>query len=291
MDNAPEDNDGNLYALLGLKQGVSDGEIRDAYYRLAKKYHPDRRKADAKAEEAFRAITRAAAILRDPEMRIRYDRGENGGVASAAQLQAPRASSGRRRIVAVFLLSLTITTAAATKLWLVLLNPASEVPNPVRNDSGATSPTIADALKPPAEPSRDYGRQAMPLPLSDPPSLAKSDSGTPQAQQPSAGNEKVSENNAPPPMQDAADSSSVNAGQKAAPSVPIAEAPSHLTVPPSQKTASFGLPVFDTSPESGKPLSAKLSSMRGGKTKLADCSLSRAARGILWHVSAALRAR
>src|SRR5215475_11490155 len=115
MDNAPEDNDGNLYALLGLKQGASGDEIRSAYYQLAKKYHPDGRKADEKAEEAFRAITRAATILRDPEMRSLYDRGESGA-ALAAKLQAVRRSSDRRRIALVFLLSLTITTAAATKL-------------------------------------------------------------------------------------------------------------------------------------------------------------------------------
>ena len=93
MGNAAQDNDGNLYALLGLKRGASDDEIRGAYYRLAKEYHPDGRKAGEKAAETFRAITRAAAILRDPEMRSLYDRGESGGVALVAKLQAARRSS------------------------------------------------------------------------------------------------------------------------------------------------------------------------------------------------------
>jgi hypothetical protein len=290
MGNSREDNDGNLYALLGLKRGAPDSEIRDAYYRLAKKYHPDGRKADAKAEEAFKAITRAAAILRDPEMRSLYDRGESGELALAAKRRAARRSSERRRIALVFLLSLTITTAMATKFWLVLLNRTSEVPNLVRNDRGAAFPTIADASTPREKSSNDDGGKAIPLPSSDPPS------GAFQPQQPSSGNEKASENNAPPPMEGAVDPSRryerpAGIGQKAASSVPGVEAPSHQNEPPSQKTASFGMPVFDTSPVYSKPPAAKLLLLRESKSKAGDCSLSRAARGILLHVSAALTNR
>jgi curved DNA-binding protein CbpA len=293
MVNAFEDKDSDLYALLGLKPSASDGEIRDAYYRLAKEYHPDKRKADAKAEEAFRAITRAASILRDPEMRSVHDRGQSGEGALAAKLQAARRSSQRQRIVVVFLLSLTVTTAAATKLWLVLLDRAPEPPNLVRNDPGATSLKVADASSPPEKSSRSYGPEAIPLPLSEPPSLARSDSGTSQPQQPSSGKEKIFEDNALLSMRDSSPKPerTIDAGRKAAPSAAGAETPSQLNEPPSQKTANFGLPAFDTSPAGSKPLSAKLSSMRGGKTKLADCSLSRAAKGILLNVSLALSGR
>jgi hypothetical protein len=296
MGNAAQDNNGDLYALLGLKRGASDGEIRDAYYRLAKEYHPDRRKADEKAAEAFRAITSAAAILRDPEMRNLYDRGESGGIALATKLKARQRSSDRRRIALVFLVSLTITTAGATKLWLVLLNRTSEVPNLVRNNPEATSSKVADASVPPEKSNRDYGRRAMPLPPIEPPSLAKGDTGAREPQPPSSAKEKASEIHAPSPTQGAISSSPpserpADNGEKVAAPVPAAEAPSRLNEPPSQKAASFGLLDFDTSPGNGKPLSAKLSRVRDAKSKPDECSLTRAARDILMHASAALRSR
>jgi hypothetical protein len=293
MGNAQEDNDGNLYALLGLKPGASDGEIRDAYYQLAKEYHPDRRKADAKAEETFGVVTRAAAILRDPEMRRRYDRGEISGSAFVAKPKGAERRSDRRRILLVFLVSLTVSTAAATKLWLLFLNRASEVPNLVRNDAGATSLKVVDASLPREKSSRGYGPQAVPLPPIDSPSLARSDSSSPHPQQPSSANATDAKDNMLPAMQGASSSSPserlVDTEDRAAPPIPGAKAlPAE---PSSQKTASFGLPAFDTSPGGGRLLPAKLSLLREGKSKPEDCSLSRAARDIVLHVSAALRSR
>ncbi|MGA7325830.1 MAG: J domain-containing protein [Rhodomicrobium sp.] len=66
----------DLYFRLGLRPGASADQIRDAYFELAKAYHPDRRSSDAKADESFKEIVLAAAILRDPEKRKLYDRGE-----------------------------------------------------------------------------------------------------------------------------------------------------------------------------------------------------------------------
>jgi curved DNA-binding protein CbpA len=65
----------NLYSRLGINRKATDEQVRTAYYRLAKVFHPDRRKGSESDEEAFTSIVRAAAILRDPRRRRLYDRG------------------------------------------------------------------------------------------------------------------------------------------------------------------------------------------------------------------------
>lgn len=61
------------YAILGLKEDASPVEIRRAYRKLALHYHPDRNRGDAGAEERFKAISEAYAVLIDPEKRRMYD--------------------------------------------------------------------------------------------------------------------------------------------------------------------------------------------------------------------------
>jgi curved DNA-binding protein len=63
----------DYYDMLGVKRGASDDEIRRAYRKLARQYHPDVNK-DAGAEERFKEISQAYDVLRDPEKRERYDR-------------------------------------------------------------------------------------------------------------------------------------------------------------------------------------------------------------------------
>lgn len=64
------------YKTLGVARDASQDDIRKAYRKLAKKYHPDLNPGDAKAEEAFKAISAANDLLSDPEKRGRFDRGE-----------------------------------------------------------------------------------------------------------------------------------------------------------------------------------------------------------------------
>ena len=64
------------YTELGLQRGASDDDVRAAYRKLAKDLHPDARPGDAAAEERFKRVTAAFAILSDPEQRRRYDAGE-----------------------------------------------------------------------------------------------------------------------------------------------------------------------------------------------------------------------
>jgi DnaJ-class molecular chaperone len=68
--------DQDLYAILGVKRSASNDEIRRAYRKLAKDLHPDQNKNDPKAEEQFKRVSAAFAVLGNPEKRKRYDAGE-----------------------------------------------------------------------------------------------------------------------------------------------------------------------------------------------------------------------
>jgi DnaJ-class molecular chaperone len=68
--------DQDLYAILGVKRGASNDDIRRAYRKLAKDLHPDQNKGDPKAEEQFKRVSAAFAILGNPDKRKRYDAGE-----------------------------------------------------------------------------------------------------------------------------------------------------------------------------------------------------------------------
>ncbi|RLG33485.1 J domain-containing protein [Methanosarcinales archaeon] len=65
----------DYYKILGLKRGASEDEIKKAYKKLARKYHPDLHPEDKKswAEEKFKDINEAYEVLSDPEKRKMYD--------------------------------------------------------------------------------------------------------------------------------------------------------------------------------------------------------------------------
>ena len=63
----------DFYSVLGVSSNASQDEIKKAYRKLAKKYHPDANAIDAKAGERFKEISEANNVLGDPEKRKQYD--------------------------------------------------------------------------------------------------------------------------------------------------------------------------------------------------------------------------
>jgi curved DNA-binding protein len=76
----------DYYEVLGVEPGAGDAEIKTAYRRLARKYHPDVSK-EAGAEEKFKAVNEAYEALRDPQKRAAYDQLRSRGYRPGDEVQ------------------------------------------------------------------------------------------------------------------------------------------------------------------------------------------------------------
>ena len=90
----------DLYVVLGLPHGATESDIKRAYRRLARRFHPDINPGDRMAEARFRQILEAYETLIDPDRRSRYDSGGGRGSvgpAAAQRLRGVRLLGARRR--------------------------------------------------------------------------------------------------------------------------------------------------------------------------------------------------
>lgn len=84
--------DKDLYAILGVAKDASEAEIRKAFLKLAKQFHPDKNPGNAEAEQRFKEVNLAYEVLRDAKKRQQYD-----AMRAAGNNPFARARAGGRR--------------------------------------------------------------------------------------------------------------------------------------------------------------------------------------------------
>jgi molecular chaperone DnaJ len=85
----------DYYSILGVNRNASDKEIKAAFRRLARQYHPDVNPGNKAAEEKFKEINLAFEVLSDPDKRKKYDKyGENWQYGEQMEAARQQASSG-----------------------------------------------------------------------------------------------------------------------------------------------------------------------------------------------------
>lgn len=86
--------DKDLYEILGIKKEASENEVRKAYLKLAKKFHPDVNPGDKVAEQKFKEINLAYEVLKDEKKRGQYDQMRAMGANPFARARAGASAGG-----------------------------------------------------------------------------------------------------------------------------------------------------------------------------------------------------
>jgi curved DNA-binding protein CbpA len=87
----------DFYRILGIPDNATMADIKSAYRRLAKLYHPDLNPGSRQSEEKFKEILDAYTILSDEELRAQYDRKRKYGSSFGGEYSAPPHSAGDKR--------------------------------------------------------------------------------------------------------------------------------------------------------------------------------------------------
>jgi len=121
----------DYYKIMGLSEDADPQQIKQAYRKLARKYHPDVSK-ESDAEEKFKELGEAHEVLKDTEKRAAYDQVRHSGGIKGKPIHHRPNGSNSRRIMTIFHLIRSLATFSAVFLVMrirnnILVKPACAV--------------------------------------------------------------------------------------------------------------------------------------------------------------------
>ena len=106
----------DYYEVLGIGKNATDAEIKSAYRKLAKKYHPDLNPGNKEAEEKFKEVNEANDVLSDPQKRQRYDQFGFAGVDPTMRLPTAAVQEGSAVVLAAWTWATSLAISLAADL-------------------------------------------------------------------------------------------------------------------------------------------------------------------------------